>query len=182
MTPRHHRGTGRASRSGADGSDDLDGPDAYTAVSLTLAHVCAINAGSQVACWGTDYHLESGQATPDASSSLTLNPNLVSGLSSCTKVATGLASSCALCGGSVSCWGDVSRGRLGRGIDAYNSDAGAKVVVVPSNKTWTDLGAGDAYGCAVASDGTLACWGLGVRGEIGDGSHGSSVPVPIAMP
>ena len=61
MTPRHHRGTGRASRSGADGSDDLDGPDAYTAVSLTLAHVCAINAGSQVACWGTDYHLESGQ-------------------------------------------------------------------------------------------------------------------------
>ena len=155
--------------------------DNYIAISLRSRHACALTQRSTVKCWGSDYSLEAGQANQDPGM-LTSIPRDVLGPQSCTRIAASGEFSCALCSGVPSCWGALRAGRLGRDTDATGADATPVPVVVPTGRTWTDLGVGDAHACAVASDGTLACWGLGVRGQLGDGSHGSSVPVGIATP
>jgi alpha-tubulin suppressor-like RCC1 family protein len=41
------------------------------------------------------------------------------------------------------------------------------------------IGAGTTHACALDNGGHLYCWGYGPHGQIGDGGHAVSVPVPI---
>ena len=88
--------------------------------------------------------------------------------------------SCAVCNGTPTCWGANRNGILGRGGALYGDGVPAVVKIV--SDTWTQIASGEAHTCALATDGALACWGLGVHGELGDGGHGSSTPVAIADP
>jgi len=157
--------------------------DMYVAISLFAQHACAITKTAALRCWGTNYNFEAGTSGPGEISSPT--PVVTSAaalLGNCKVVTTGSSFSCGLCGMTPWCWGANTSGELGRGPGSGRLDAVAQQVAVPPGQSWTQLGAGHTHACALSATGTLACWGLGERGQLGDGGHGSSVPVPIATP
>ena len=159
--------------------------DSYTAISIIGQHACATTMGATMKCWGTDYSFESGQQVPNQQVLLTPTSIVMPGainLSGCMAVAAGGAFSCGLCTSTPWCWGANTSGELGRGPDASRLDGIAQPAAMPAGNTWRELGAGGTHACALSTTGTLACWGLGVRGQLGDGGHGSSVPVAIGTP
>ena len=97
------------------------------------------------------------------------------------KVSVGAKHACALANASVYCWGDNSSGQLGRS----GGDSSVPVAVSVSSsalqgKEVIDISASDNYTCALASDGSVACWGNNQYGQLGNGSFTSST-VPVAV-
>jgi alpha-tubulin suppressor-like RCC1 family protein len=85
--------------------------------------------------------------------------------------------------GSLAAWGLNDYGQLGfDGGSTYFS--GLPVAVAPSGalvgKRVVAIQAGGYHSLALCSDGTLAAWGLGTSGQLGNGANGSS-PVPVAV-
>ncbi len=93
-----------------------------------------------------------------------------------TKVSVGAKHACAIANASVYCWGDNSQGQLGRS----GGDAAVPVAVDMSSssalrgKEVIDVSASDNFTCALASDGSIACWGNNQYGQLGNGSFSSS--------
>lgn len=91
---------------------------------------------------------------------------------------------------SMRCWGKNSYGQLGDG-STTDRDTPGDVVVTERDGSQkllagvTQMSAGFDHVCAVLGDTSVACWGLGWTGELGDGvytdSH-SPVGVFITMP
>jgi hypothetical protein len=107
----------------------------------------------------------------------------VSGGGSVTpQVVAGGSHTCALLSdGTVRCWGRGADGRLG---DGFTVDRLNPVQVLASGTAETDpvvldgvtqIAAGNAYTCALLSDGTVRCWGSNSAGQLGDGSTTSPV-------
>ena len=161
--------------------------DTYHAIAMTSDHACAVaddaTAGAgTVRCWGTNYSYD----TANSGNAYVLVPTTLDDANSvpvagCGSIAVSDTYSCATCGSGVQCWGLAQMGRLGRGDNAVNAQPAAQVHM-PTTGPWQHVALGPDHACALANGGTLACWGLGVRGEIGDGSHGSAVPVLLAGP
>ena len=105
---------------------------------------------------------------------------------SVTKISVGTNHTCAVANARVFCWGSNEDGQLGdrnggwlrwstvpvaAAIDGNSALNGKEVV---------DVSAGDKFTCAVASDGSVACWGKGDNGRLGTNStSGSTYPVSI---
>lgn len=99
-----------------------------------------------------------------------------------TKISVGAKHVCALANASVYCWGDNSSGQLGRS----GGDASLPVAVSVSSpsalqgKEVIDIAASNNYTCALASDGSVACWGNNQYGQLGNGSYNaSSIPTAV---
>ena len=97
-------------------------------------------------------------------------------------VAAGLNHSLALCiDGTVAAWGDNGSGQLGNNstIDSIVPVA-VDVTGVLAGKTVVAVAAGAAHSMALCSDGTVAAWGMGFYGQLGNNSTtDSSVPVEV---
>ncbi len=95
-----------------------------------------------------------------------------------------LASSVHVCGVAPSgigwCWGANTGGQLGDGTQADRS----RPVRVTGANTWSVIRPGldddSDFTCALATNGTAWCWGLGPEGELGNGGTGNSL-VPVAV-
>src|SRR5262249_49011895 len=96
-----------------------------------------------------------------------------------TAVAVGRRHVCAIAiDGTVNCWGDAAKGRLGPGsgdepipTPVHVSDGGADL------KNGTDVAAA-GLSCAVLADKTAVCWGTNPHGQLGTGV-GVYNPTPI---
>jgi len=80
--------------------------------------------------------------------------------------------------GRVYCWGDNRAGQAGV--------VGAETVVrtpeeVDGLTDVTDLAAGGDHTCAIVAGGQVRCWGGNRFGELGNGSTGTVLPVPVAV-
>jgi alpha-tubulin suppressor-like RCC1 family protein len=147
------------------------------AVAVGGYHACALLIDTTVQCWGRNYQGELGNGTTTDSNV----PVAVRGLTGATGIAAGADFSCALMSdGTVQCWGDNGLGALG------NSAAGTMSttpVVVTGISTATSLGTGNSAGhvCATLADGSAACWGSNMSGELGRGSTSlsQSTPAPV---
>lgn len=82
--------------------------------------------------------------------------------------------------GTVACWGRNLAGELG--------NANFELQTVPklvsggalSGKTVTQIAAGGAHTCALLSDGSVACWGWNISGQLGNGNtNDSSTPLAV---
>jgi alpha-tubulin suppressor-like RCC1 family protein len=49
------------------------------------------------------------------------------------------------------------------------------VAVAALNQTWASVAAGSSHTCALATNGTLWCWGDNSYGQLGTGSGGSQL-------
>ncbi len=154
-------------------------PADVVGVSAGGLHSCAWTATGALYCWG--------QSNGTSSSSST-NPMRVMGVPAIAKAATSSANAlfsanhgCALgTDGSAWCWGSNGAGQLGND-DATMTTSETPVRVVTS-LSFVDIGVGYAHACGRTADGVVACWGLGVDGELGDGGVENRVaPVIVAV-
>ena len=135
----------------------IDGTRAFRSVSVGLGHACAVTEGTgHLWCWGTI-----GSATEP----FTLVPKRLHPEQPWARVVAGAGFTCGLSGGRVLCWGDDnSLGQLGDGTQSSRPDP----QIIASDRTdWILLAGRSHTMCAIAGDGTTACWGENRRGQIG---------------
>ena len=126
-------------------------------------HVCAILSSGEVSCWGQDEAGETGETTPQHSS--TRSPRHVPGVTGATALGLGSTHSCAIVtDGAVICWGDNQFGELGRkdrGPDRFLSPRR-----VPLPVRATDIAAGRNHTCVLDEKGDVYCWGATNQGQL----------------
>jgi len=139
-------------------------------------HACMVLSDATLRCWGAN---EYGQLGDGSTSGSRNYPVTVAGQSGVTKVTAGESFTCLLKNtGAVSCWGRNDYGQLGNGTTVGTL---APVTVTGLSTGVAALAAGSVHTCALLSDGTARCWGLGISGQLGNGTTtGSSVPVVVS--
>ena len=139
-------------------------------------HTCAILVDGTVHCWGIGADGRLGYGTtadlPDAADAgaVDLGPGRTA-----RAFAAGFDFSCAILDtGAVRCWGGGANGRLGNGsTGAVLSPAAGPPVDFGPGLTATAITAGYQHACAILSDGSVRCWGLGTAGRLGYGNQSS---------
>ncbi len=146
------------------------------AISAGTNHTCALTSSGGVQCWGLNNYGQLG----DGSTSNRATPVAVVGLDSgVLAISAGSFHTCAvLATGGVTCWGLNQSGQLGNGSVFYQS--ATPVDVLDLGAAIASISAGYAHTCGVASNGAGKCWGLGYRGQLGDGSgYGGEAPLDV---
>jgi alpha-tubulin suppressor-like RCC1 family protein len=168
------------------------------AIAPASDHACALTSDGIVHCWGFN------NATSWYRSLLGINtystsyypaPVLVNttiGVSSLygktvTAISAGFTSSCALASdNTLHCWGQNDLGQLGVNdtVDTYVVPKQVNVVSGVSSlygKTIKAIVNGAYTNCALATDGTVHCWGRNYYGQAGVNSATASILVPTAV-
>jgi alpha-tubulin suppressor-like RCC1 family protein len=145
-------------------------------VSCGDKHCCALVAGGHYSCWGYNNDGELGDTT--VTTKTTPNPPSTAG--GFARLEAGNDHMCALgTDGSVSCWGVNYESELGDGVPA-------KYVTSPVSPQTTGpfvaLAGGGHQSCAIRADGSVACWGDGSAGQIGDGTLSEWSPKQVTLP
>jgi len=131
-------------------------------------------------CWGRNHQGQLGTGNTSQSNIPTIVEGLGSGVVS---ISAGDAHSCAVTdSGSVACWGQNTNGKLGDGTTTQ------RTFPVPVRESTLDaltgvlaVSAGSSHTCATMVSGGVKCWGLGNRGQLGNGTTASSsFPVDVA--
>ena len=138
----------------------------------------ALLRNGQVWAWGRN---RAGELGDGETGGRTSAPVEVSGLSEVTAISSTHAYSLALLrDGEVMAWGVAKGGRLGDGEEGASGSSDTPVRVHGLTEV-TAVSAGQFHALAVLKNGTVMAWGLGKRGELGDGEglSGSDVPVPV---
>ncbi|HSD88633.1 MAG TPA: hypothetical protein VLB44_13990 [Kofleriaceae bacterium] len=155
----------------------------YTAIATnTLSPtMCGIRPDAQVECWGYN---DRGQTGAPPSTTGTLTPNILPGLSACTGIAVGREHACAICSGAISCWGDNRVGELGTGVlDVDPITVPRLVADPPAGESWAQIVAGLHFTCARTDAGHTLCWGFDPHAGLGNGGRSANLPVVVqALP
>jgi alpha-tubulin suppressor-like RCC1 family protein len=148
-------------------------------VSAGWLHGLALNAAGQIQAWGHNSYGELGQnlfSNSSASAVLVKTPSGASAWSGITMVAAGGNHSLAMdAAGKVYSWGYSQNGELGDGANhpRVNSSAlPAAVVTAAGLGQLSDIRAiatGFRHSVALSSDGSVLIWGIGLRGNLGQG-------------
>ncbi|MDO9021201.1 MAG: hypothetical protein Q8S73_02930 [Deltaproteobacteria bacterium] len=152
-----------------------------TEVGVGYGHACARRrGGAGIVCWGQSFVGELGNGT--ALGAVSDTPTMISATDG--DLAVGNSHSCTLRpGASVSCWGTNADGQFGNGTVGGASS----LLYFTTPRTFplaaSSLSLGVGHSCGVGVDGTVACWGSGSEGQLGDGttSHPSPTLVPGLM-
>ncbi|MCL2823433.1 MAG: hypothetical protein FWD57_05520, partial [Polyangiaceae bacterium] len=154
-------------------------PDAgVVAISCGMTHACAIMATGGVECWGGNYSGELGDGTNNWKKGalrpvLGLEPGV-------TAISAGSNHTCAItAGGGLKCWGGNDSGQLGDGTSVqYKANPVTSVSGLESGVV--SVSAGHGYTCAIASGGSVKCWGLNDKAQLGDGTKAvKKVPTQV---
>lgn len=140
----------RAGRLAPTRTRDISG---VTAMALSSAASCALVRDGGVRCWGDNRAWLLGAARGRDTVAV---PVAVEGVDRATQVVMGERHACALRDDStVWCWGDNSRGQLGRttreGLQTPAAVEGVTDAIA--------VAAGDAHTCALRRDHSVVCWG-----------------------
>jgi cysteine-rich repeat protein len=134
-----------------------------------LYHSCGIKSDATLWCWGGNSSGQLGSASvPMLSTAQTSDPVPVT-TTAWKIVSAGQSHTCAVAlDGSLWCWGDNTHGQLG---DKTQASKSTPVAVAVTGLTWTAVVAGVSHTCALATDGSLWCWGDNSAGQLGIGSN-----------
>lgn len=158
------------------------------ALAMGPNHICSAADDGQASCWGDyDYNVRGTGGPVDHEFDLV--PTAVTGGHAFQALAAGYGQSCGLTdGGIVLCWGapdlvgttsaDVQSGICGLPDECVNAP-----VEIQGGRTYTRLVANALHSCAVATGGSVYCWGRNHAGQLGDGSIENRVePVLVPLP
>ena len=157
-----------------------------TAIAAGANHTCAIVAGGQVRCFGSNVNgqLGDGSLQPRTRPVIVLDVNGSGALTGATQISAGNNYTCVrLNTGQARCWGNNTSGQLGRGnVDSRNRP----VVVKNANGTApltgvTQVSAGASTTCARMSDNSARCWGSDFNGVLGNGGVDDSTDLPVRV-
>jgi hypothetical protein len=143
-------------------------------VSAGGTHTCVVmGGGAFITCWGDNTHGQLGDGTQTASTCdfTSTCGVMVQGLGSpVATVVAGDATTCAIVGGALSCWGENNTGSLGNG----SIDDSSMPVAVSLPPTVKAVAVGEYFTCALYG-GTGACWGQSPSGAL----EFSNLPVSV---
>ena len=139
------------------------GGRAFEQISAGSAHVCALDTGGVVWCWGNGTTGQLGRLL-----NASYEPVQVVSTARFTQVSVGALHSCALAdNGDVWCWGSNDYGQVGV------NDSLTAIYYTPQRVTggrvFTEIGAGGWTTCGL-SGGSVYCWGRNTEGQAGQGS------------
>ena len=165
--------------------ENLTGPLVASAVAVSYGGIgCAVTSGGSVWCFpmgasiSNSTHLGAGLGATDTTSVPVQVVTAVGGapLTGVQQIAganrpnpSGAATFCAVAtDGSVWCWGDGTRGQMGRG-DTVTASFARKVLDVTATPFAgaVEVSVGVASACARKTDGSVWCWGTSTYGELG---------------
>jgi alpha-tubulin suppressor-like RCC1 family protein len=150
------------------------------AIAAGDGHSCALSTAGGVKCWGDNESGEIGDGSDPITVPRRLTPVDVVGFESggASAIAAGSFDSCAVTtAGALKCWGDGGFGQLGN--DDFTA-SNVPVSVIGFESGGATAIATNYHTCAIPSAGGVKCWGLGDRGELGNGANNSSgVPVDV---
>ena len=150
----------------------------WAQVQTTSRTTCGVDLLGKAYCWGADFFGQLGDGTVNNNvAGATKVPTQVGGATDWATVHTGWSHTCGRkTNGTVWCWGSDTNGQLG---DGTASTANTLVPAqVGGDADWSQLSANDNYTCGVRAGGHAWCWGLNLRGVLGNGTTtNSSTPV-----
>jgi alpha-tubulin suppressor-like RCC1 family protein len=177
--------TNRRWIAGSPGALDGTCVPAVEQIDARVNHTCATTTDGSAWCWGSNAAGQLGPAQPMGTAS-TLPILMTDGggkpLTGVVEIGTGAGSTCARrLDGSILCWGENMFGQLGAGLTEglsvepvlVRDETGAPLEGARS------LTVGFFHACAIIEPGSLVCWGLNGKGQIGDGS---TTDRPTAVP
>lgn len=141
-------------------------------------HSCGVDESGTAFCWGRNGGMQLGIGNTEERN----RPVAVQTDLRFESITTGLAHTCGLITPDAYCWGYGGAGRLGTG-NANNQPAPTPVGDGNVVRLWRQIEAGEGHTCGVETNGTVSCWGLGARGQLGLGDRRSQLrPVPVDVP
>lgn len=158
--------------------DPVEVADDVVALAAGADHTCALRAGGQLRCWGSNGMGQLGYGntddigddeTPASAGDVPLPAAVIS-------VAGGTGHTCAVLeGGDVACWGRNNAGQLGTGaLERIGDDEtvdSSTFVSLPGPAV--EVVAANEHSCARLQSGDVVCWGQGTNGQLGYGSPDS---------
>ena len=165
----------------------------FTQITAGYDHTCGILVGGTARCWGKADQGQTGSSpffepsngevgTPQP---VVLRPDF--GAPTVTprwkRISANRNHTCGIqVDDTAWCWGANIEGEAGFGPGVPNpfepDGYFRSPYPVASSATWTDIAAGAIHTCGIQSNGSLWCWGLGTRGQLGTGQQ-FSTNVPI---
>ena len=115
-------------------------------------------------CWGSNLGGQLGNGTSNYGR--LPEPVKVQKVTNAVTMTMGGVGCAVIAGGTTKCWGTNYWGVLGTGQVANGSKT-ADLVVDVSHAV--DVAAGFQSACAVITDGTVKCWGMNEKGQLGTG-------------
>jgi Regulator of chromosome condensation (RCC1) repeat len=148
----------------------INTPFAVSSIAAGGTATCAVASSDGSYCWGN--YMSDGQPPVTLPSVIANAPPLVS-------FAVGYHFACGLTNaGAAYCWGTNASGQLGIGtFTAFERQA----LAVSGGLVFSNIIAGDAFACGLATTGVVYCWGDNTLGQLADGSTaGRGVPAPVS--
>ena len=140
-----------------------------TNVSTGYGHSCAILSDGSVACWGLNDRGQLGDGTTTDRLTPTQTLSLGTGRTAVSISASGMHTCAILDDGSVACWGRNTNGELGDGT-TIDRTAPTQTDSLGIGRTAVYIASGWDHTCAILDDGSVACWGDNLYGQLGDGT------------
>ena len=152
-------------------------------VAASERNTCVLITGGSVKCWGDNTYGQLGNGTAGSGGFTLATVCAVGGcgsgiLTGATHISLGFGFACAiLADATVACWGTNSTNQIGSAYPAVTTST--TPLAVGGVTGATSIVSGDSHTCALVAGGAMKCWGLGTRGQLGDGGTSSSTPVSV---
>ncbi|MCE9574879.1 MAG: tandem-95 repeat protein [Deltaproteobacteria bacterium] len=136
----------------------------WASVAVGSYHTCATRTDGTLWCWGGNTWGEVGTGnTTDV-----LVPTQVGTATNWGQVSADIGLTCGRqTNGTLWCWGSNYYGTVGDGTNGSGTDRYTPVQI-GNLTTWAAVSAGFYHSCAIRTDGTIWCWGLNDKGQLGD--------------
>ncbi len=161
----------------------LGGDDATYATHIALGylHSCVIDSLKNLKCWGWNREGQLGDGTNEDKSLPTII-SLGDDGTYATQISLGTEHTCAIDNlNNLKCWGLNYFGQVGDGSHRNSKLSPTIISLGDDGSHATQIALGGYHTCAIDNIKNLKCWGYNRMGQIGDGSHSSSLLLPTII-
>lgn len=140
----------------------------FAGVNTSGYHTCGWTLSLNPYCWGKNVDGRVG----DGGTEQVDEPVHVEGSSVFRQLAAGGTHSCGITSADrLFCWGNGRDGQVGTGGTYPGPAAVLAPVEVDGAMRWSQASAGNLHTCAVANTGITYCWGVNLKGQLGNASN-----------
>jgi len=141
-------------------------------------YTCGLTTEDKAYCWGDNTYGQLGDGAAEASAVV---PKAVSGGRRYRQLRAGNRHTCAVTRSDVTfCWGENGSGQLGVVLTGYQVSA-VPIKVQTGGLVFRRVYAGGGHTCALTAEGVAYCWGNNRSGQLGTGTHDTTVtPVRVS--
>lgn len=151
---------------------------AWSNVSASYNHACAVSSAARLYCWGSGF---GGVLADGTAGGQRTSPREIAGRTAdWARVSAGGYATCAIkVDGRLFCWGSDQRGTLGDGGGTVSRSVPGEVA--GRRTDWSAVSVGLYHACATTTGGHLYCWGSDVSGQLGDDAVLADQAAPRAV-